>query len=371
MSLVAWLKPLSTKNFSDLGLNLSNIKLYISVAEADEWDEQEPTPLSTKKRKHGRLLGEKSEDTEQHFKAASEKRNAKKLRKDNMTLRQSTIKQRGTRKSERLRGKDPTAWEKAKKLTKSPEKWEPKTYQLRRGQRHPTKDSNEMVGPGPEADLKCEAALINTLKRTKVLSLEPIPELNSKHTPSSGNVAEPVNDMSETDPGTDEHSSSSSQTQTSDFPYALFDDGHLDDDGILQVGQQSVKEETIRSLQLPSTYQEGFVEARGYWRLAIMVTDHQTPTCINAFFLPLITKGADDPQEAILGSEANSTDPRGCNKPSVFIRALSHGVLPASYSVGELLDIARQELKGRQTVFVLDAFSHGQGEVEVVINRAY
>lgn len=369
MSLVAWLKPLSTKNFSDLGLNLSNIKLYISVAEADEWDEQEPTPLSTKKRKHGRLLGEKSEDTEQHFKAASEKRNAKKLRKDNMTLRQSTIKQRGTRKSERLRGKDPTAWEKAKKLTKSPEKWEPKTYQLRRGQRHPKKDSNEMVGPGPEADLKCEAALINTLKRTKVLSLEPIPELNSKHSPSSGNIAESVNDMSETDPGTDEHSSSSSQTQTSDFPYALFDDGHLDDDGILQVGQQSVKEETIRSLQLPSTYQEGFVEARGYWRLAIMVTDHQT--CINAFFLPLITKGADDPQEANLGSEADSTDPRGCNKPGVFIRALSHGVLPASYSVGQLLDIARQELKGRQTVFVLDAFSHGQGEVEVVINQAY
>ena len=100
----------------------------------------------------------------------------------------------------------------------------------------------------------------------------------------------------------------------------------------------------------PRADRQGFVDAEGYWRLLIVGLNRQA--AVSAMFMPQSSDG-ESPEHG------------------VFLSALATGRLSSAHPTEMLLNCASEELKDRRTVFVLDVYCHGQGEVEVVINRAY
>ena len=106
---------------------------------------------------------------------------------------------------------------------------------------------------------------------------------------------------------------------------------------------------------VPSADRQGFENFEGYWRL--MIAGLNRRTVINAIFMPKTPKKSGD-----AGEEPEH---------GVFLSALATGAFSSWYTAESLLNRAQEELSGRRMVFVLDAYSHGEEKVEVVINRAY
>lgn len=107
---------------------------------------------------------------------------------------------------------------------------------------------------------------------------------------------------------------------------------------------------------VPTADRQGFVNSEGYWRL--MITGLNRRAIINAIFMP------QTPEKTEENLEEEPED-------GVFLSALATGSFSRWYPVETILNRANEELRGRRTVFVLDIYNHGEGKVEVVINRGY
>ena len=162
-------------------------------------------------------------------------------------------------------------------------------------------------------------------------------------------------------------SSDGSEKAEKYYPFRILDQTLADvasDIPFLGLSKPSLHEDTLPTLcsrglsdvkVVPRADRQGFVETEGHWRL--MIAGLNRRAIINAIFIPQTPERREGPSE----------EPTA----GIFLSALSTGVFSNWYPVETLLNHAREELKGRRTVFVLDVYSHGQNKAELIINRAY
>ena len=187
-----------------------------------------------------------------------------------------------------------------------------------------------------------------------------------KMTKSSQRSAKTRQEVSETT-DSEQTSSADSGKREKYFPFRILDEScsHMTADmPFLGLSKPSCHVNTFPRLcsrgltevrVAPSVDRQGFVNSEGYWRL--MIAGLNRRTVINAIFMP--------------ESPGKSGDAGEEPEDGVFSSALATGAFSSWYPVGSLLNRAQEELTRRRLVFVLDAYSHGEEKVEIVINRAY
>ena len=201
--------------------------------------------------------------------------------------------------------------------------------------------------------------------KTKTL-IDTTPGKKGKTAKSSQRSAKTRQEFSDTT-DSEQTSSVDSGKREKYFPFRILDEScpHTTlDMPFLGLSKPSVHADTFPRLcsrgltevrVVPSADRQGFGNFEGYWRL--MIAGLNRRTVINAIFIPELPKKSGD-----AGEEPEH---------GVFLSALATGAFSSWYPAESLLNRAQKELTGRRMVFVLDAYSHGEEKVEVVINRAY
>ena len=162
---------------------------------------------------------------------------------------------------------------------------------------------------------------------------------------------------------------SSNQSRGSDghYPYEVLDSDWQETAGDLtNLGLATAHARTLPRFCSPGREHEcvisaangrHFVASQGYWRLLIMGLNRQT--VLSAVFFP------------DMHAEASGSKHDMGRSASPFLRMLSCGQSPTGFEVTELLSCGAKEMKKRRTMFVVDLYSHGDGNVQIVLNRAF
>lgn len=150
------------------------------------------------------------------------------------------------------------------------------------------------------------------------------------------------------------------------FPYRVLDNEWKENAGrILTVGLPSAHEHTLptssgkeKDVLIQTADGKRFVNLQGYWRFLILGLNRRT--VLSAVFFP------ETRTEVLL--DENHFDRQSITP---FMQMLSTGETPAGFEVQTLLNCGKKELKKRRTKFVVDVFSHGAGDLQVVLKRAF